>query len=78
MSIKFKSFHDHFETTKSGSGMFSSTFTKMIWATEQVEEFIKEKNIQYSNIKDIKFSVDSEDSEHILLIYVEAEDGISN
>ena len=33
------------------------------------EKFIKENNIEHTNIKDIKFSVDSKGNEYILLIY---------
>lgn len=60
MSIKFTSFHD-----------WSSAVTGTTYATKQVEDFIKENNIQYINIKDIKFSVDSKGNEHILLVYKE-------
>lgn len=60
MSIRFKSFHD-----------CNSYANKFICATTQVEEFIEEHNIEITNIKDIKFSVDDRGREHILLVYLE-------
>lgn len=60
MSIKFKSFCD-----------YRSHARATLRATKQAEEFIEENNIEYINIKDIKFSVDSEGDEHILLVYLE-------
>lgn len=74
MSIKFKSFHDY-TTTHQSPGMFGCTYPEPIYATKQIEDFIKENNIKYSDIKefsaikDIKFSVDNKGNEHILLIY---------
>ena len=60
MSIKFKSFRDRFSYSRPS-----------VNATKRAEEFIEENNIKYINIKDIKFSVDSEGAEHILLVYLE-------
>ena len=73
MSIKFKSFHDQTTTKyRNNNGMFGDSYcTATDWATEQIEKFIEEKNIQYANIKDIKFSADGKGNEHILLIYEE-------
>ena len=70
--IKFKSFHDYTITkTKYPGGMFPGGYTTTEYATKQAEKFIIENNIEYINIRDIKFSVDSKGNEHILLIYVE-------
>lgn len=60
MSIKFKSFHD-----------CNSYANKFISVTKQVEEFIEENSIEFTDIKDIKFSVDDRGREHILLVYLE-------
>lgn len=66
--IRFKSFHDYYHikhNEKFGQIQIQE------YATEQAEKFIKENNLEYSNIRDIKFSIDSKDNEHILLVYIE-------
>ena len=68
MNIKFKSFYDITIVNYSTDGCYNT----LVFATAQIEEFIKENHIEYTNIKDIKFSVDSKGNEHILLIYEEA------
>ena len=70
--IKFKSFHDY-TATRSRYNLLGdcSYYTSTKYATKQVEEFLIENHIEYTNIKDIKFSVDSKGNEHILLIYIE-------
>ena len=76
MSIKFKSFHDQTATKyRNNHGMFGDYYyTTTDYAAEQLEKFIKENNIEYTNIKDIKFSADGKGNEHILLIYEEIEE----
>ena len=69
MGIKFKSFHDYYHTKY--NAMFGQNFQTQEYATKQVEKFIVENNIEYTNIRDIKFSVDSKGNEHILLVYKE-------
>jgi hypothetical protein len=49
----------------------SYQYTTTDHATKQVEKFIIENNIEYINIKAIKFSVDGKGNEHILLVYEE-------
>ena len=73
MSIKFKSFRDQTATKcRNNNSMFGDCYyTTTDWATEQIEKFIKEKNITAYNINDIKFSVDGKGNEHILLVYDE-------
>ena len=65
MSIKFKSFHN-ITIVYYNDGYCNNTTD---FATAQIEKFIEENNIEYANIKDIKFSVDSKGNEHILLVY---------
>lgn len=72
MHIKFKSFSDKFVTKHQYSalrGNYQSTTTTP--AATQVEKFIMENAIAYTDIKNIKFSVDSMGNEHILLVYEE-------
>ena len=74
--LKFKSFQDK-NTTKCKDihGMFTDKYyTITDWATEQLERFIAENHITDSRIKDIKFTVDGEGTEHVLLIYEEIEE----
>lgn len=72
MHIKFKSFRDKCVTKHQYSalrGNYQSTTATP--AVAQVEKFIMENAIAYTDIKNIKFSVDSMGTEHILLVYEE-------
>lgn len=63
MSIKCRTFYDYNSCT--------NNINKFVGAATQVEEFIEDNNIDITNIKDIKFSIDSRNREHILLVYME-------
>ena len=70
MSIKFKSFIDK-EATQYRTNTIGDSYKYPTtnYATAQVEEFIKKNKIKSINIKDIKYTVDHNGCDHILLVY---------